>query len=62
MLNLNIARFWVGRALIHAGIRFMPDGRPKRELWAMLLDWGDKVEEEVRRAARLSPENRDEAN
>lgn len=53
MLNLNIARFWAGRTLIHAGIRCMPDGRPKRELWVMLWRWGNRIEDEVRRA-RLS--------
>lgn len=41
---MTVFRFWLGRALIHAGIGVMPQGRVRRELEEILWAWSDKVE------------------
>lgn len=40
---LRMARFRIGRWLIHAGIRAMPHGRCRSELSNALWAWGMKV-------------------
>jgi len=39
----ELARFTIGRALIHAGLRVMPDGRVRAELTRLLEEWSAKV-------------------
>ena len=36
-------RFWLSRHLIHAGLRAMPEGPCKTELYAVIGDWGRHV-------------------
>ncbi len=43
LMHFNTMRFAIGRALIHAGLRVMPHGRPRRELTEMMTAWGVKV-------------------
>lgn len=42
-------RFWIGRALIHAGLRVMPQGRVKAELYNLIDQWVTHVRTTVNR-------------
>ena len=40
-------RFWLGRLLIHAGLRVFPPGRVRDEVTGVLRVWGDGVRREL---------------
>lgn len=40
---MRMFRFAIGRALIHTGLRIMPPGRVRSELFQMLELWGSRV-------------------
>lgn len=42
-MSLRLVRFTIGRALIHAGLRAMPPGRVRDELYNVLAGWGHRV-------------------
>jgi hypothetical protein len=42
--SIRLFRFWLGRHLVHAGIKAFPEGRCKIELMAVLGVWGRQVE------------------
>lgn len=41
--SLRMARFYIGRWLIHAGLKALPPGRCRAELSNMMWAWGMKV-------------------
>jgi hypothetical protein len=45
-------RFWLGRLLVHAGLRVMPPGMVKAELYELFWDWGRNCREVVERYQR----------
>lgn len=49
---MRLLRFWLGRVLIHVGLRVMPPGRVRRELHGMLALWGARVRLEVEAGRR----------
>jgi hypothetical protein len=40
-------RFWLGRQLIHLGLRALPQGRVRRELYRTIELWGEQVRQEL---------------
>lgn len=40
-------RLYVGRALLHAGLRVLPPGRVRCELSALIDQWSTKVHREI---------------
>ena len=40
---MRMFRFAIGRALMHAGLRVMPPGRVRSELFQMLELWGTRA-------------------
>lgn len=47
MGEFDLMRYRIARTLIHAGLRIMPHGRARRELTAVIWEWGNKVRAEV---------------
>ncbi len=37
------ARYWLGRHLVHLGLRVMPQGRARSELFRLFDEWGTRV-------------------
>lgn len=56
---MRMFRYWIGRAMVHAGLRFMPPGRVREELSELLWTWRMKVDATVA-ATRASNGNRAE--
>jgi hypothetical protein len=48
---MSLARFAVGRTLMHIGLRIMPRGRSRHELTILLQHWAARVRSELRSAA-----------
>lgn len=44
---MRLWRFRIGRALIHAGLRIMPEGRVRSELYGLMDQWATKVRDTV---------------
>ena len=40
-------RFTIGRAMIHAGLRILPQGRVRSELFTLVEIWATKVRDEI---------------
>lgn len=40
---IRYARFWLGRHLIHIGLRVMPQGPVRAELYNLLDQWGTRM-------------------
>lgn len=45
---MRLFRFWLGRHLIHLGIRAMPPGPARNEIYNILAVWGVRVMRAVR--------------
>jgi hypothetical protein len=43
-MSLRLFRFWLGRHLIHLGLRALPAGRCKDEIFNTLAAWSYRVE------------------
>lgn len=44
---MKLVRFTVGRFLVHAGLRLMPHGRARAELFVLFNHWGKMVMKEI---------------
>ena len=42
--NVRFIRFWLSRVLIHAGLRVLPQGRMKSELYNLIYQWAIQVQ------------------
>lgn len=42
-MTVRYLRFAIGRQLIHAGLRVLPRGRVKDEIYNLLAAWGNEV-------------------
>jgi hypothetical protein len=51
--TINLWRFAIGRALIHAGLRAMPEGRCRNEITAILMHWSVGVRHEIAKSKGL---------
>lgn len=40
---MRLLRFAIGRSLIHAGLKVMPRGKVRDELYNILASWGHRV-------------------
>lgn len=49
--SVSLVRYHVGRWLIHAGLRAMPPGRARSELFALLDQWATKVRQSLQEQA-----------
>ena len=47
---MSLLRYTIGRALIVAGIRVMPPGRARSELFALLDVWTTNVRRQIEKA------------
>lgn len=50
--KLRLFRFWLGRHLIHAGLRAMPPGVARDQITGVLDTWGRHVRETIARDAQ----------
>jgi hypothetical protein len=46
---MRLFRYWLGRTLIHAGLRAFPPGRVRTEVTELLNEWGRQVGRELAR-------------
>lgn len=50
---VRYARYWIGRRVVHAGLRMMPPGTVRQQLFDLFNEWGRHVTETVERDQRL---------
>lgn len=55
---MRMLRYHLGRSLVHAGIRVMPSGRVKSELYALIDHWSTKVRDTIATSSDTTDQGR----